>query len=187
MNERREKVAKDLPRLNYGVLLDNLKDSANIGTIIRTCHAFGCGEIILYGYEYLNRKSQTTSRNLYRWENISFFQEKKSLIQYIDSSDYDLVVVDTCPESKSLSCFDFPKKPLFVFGHESLGVEEFLKENNVMIYIPQIGTTKTINVSNAASIILYHFFQQTWKNHSRIEDWNCSYSPSKGKVIRFLP
>ena len=155
-------MIKSLPRLNYGILLDNLKYPGNIGAIIRTAHAFGAGEIIIFGYESITRPMRMAARNLHRWENINFFLEVEPLIQHIESKKYDLVIIDTCPEASSVSSFNFPKKPLFVFGHESLGVEDFLKKENNIIYIPQIGTQNSINVSSAASIILYELYKQRW-------------------------
>ena len=50
--------------LNFVVVLDDVKDYGNIGTIIRTCHAFGIREVVSTSREFdlYQRKTIEASR-----------------------------------------------------------------------------------------------------------------------------
>ena len=117
-----------------------------------------------------------------RWIKVTFFQDREKLLEYISEKGYSIVVIDTFGKARSFTDIKFPEKPLFAFGNEKNGVSQFLMDYD-QFYIPQIGTQVSINVSNAASIVMYHIFKERWKNFERIDDWNCSYSNQTGKVI----
>jgi 23S rRNA (guanosine2251-2'-O)-methyltransferase len=50
-----------------------------------------------------------------------------------------------------------------VFGNEVEGVrEEFIKASKHVIEIPQVGTKHSLNVSVAAGIVLWDFYQKSF-------------------------
>ena len=183
MNSRRVELKENIPKLGYSILLYNVEKEGNIGTIIRTAHAFGCDEILVFGREKLSNYILKCSRGMHRWIDIQLFHDHGSLFQYIEKMKYSVVVIDTFPKAKPLTNFEFPKKPLFVFGNEKSGIDEEMMEFD-QVYIPQIGTQISINVAGAASIVLYKIFKERWTDYSRIDDWNCSYSINEGIVKR---
>jgi TrmH family RNA methyltransferase len=185
MNERRETLMENLPRLGYGILLNNLKNPGNIGSIIRSAHSFGCSEVILSGTDKLTQNAKKAATKKERWEKITFIGENERTIDWIESSPYNPVIVDNSEGAESFTDMKIPLNPLFIFGNETSGVEtELLESDYPVAYIPQIGADKSINVACAAAIIMYSYFLSKWKTLERIDDWNCCYSPGRGEVIR---
>ncbi len=182
MNPRREKLIENIPKMGYAILLDHFEKEGNIGTTIRTAHAFGCDEVIVLGWERFTKFMKKSSRKMDRWIKVTFFKDYKELKKYIDKRGYSIIVIDTFELAKPFTEIEFPEKPLFIFGNETKGVsEEFL--DNDQYYIPQIGTQNSINVANAAAIVMYHIFKERWNTFGRVDDWNCSYSLSTGMVV----
>jgi tRNA G18 (ribose-2'-O)-methylase SpoU len=65
-------------------------------------------------------------------------------------------------ESAALPTLDFPRKSAFIFGHEEFGIcfqkADFPDVRSVMI--PQFGRVQSLNVSVAASIVMYEYVRQ---------------------------
>ena len=183
MNSRRNELKKDMPKLGFSILLDNLEKEGNIGTIIRAAHAFGCEEVLIYWYKKLSHYMMKASRQMDRWMDIKVFMDYDKLLEYIERNQYSILVVDTFPNAEPLTEISFPEKPLIVFGNETEGGNEIMRSYD-QVYIPQIGTQNSINVANAASIVMYKIFLERWYDVSRIDDWNCSYSINMGVVVR---
>ena len=147
------------------VLLENIKDAGNLGTIIRTSCAFNIDAIILYGdtVDLYNPKCvRATVGNLWKVPvfSISNFDELKRQTD-------DFTPIATLPKSKNtiwLDDFKAPEKTLIMFGTESDGLSEELKT-----YAKQFGQNLTIkmsdkveslNLSISAGIIFYSLFQE---------------------------
>ncbi len=185
MNDRRSRLMKSIPRLNYAILLNNLKNPGNIGSIIRSAHSFGCNEVVISGYDKLTENAKKAATKKERWEKITFIDEDERIIDWIERSSYDPVVIENSEGAVSITEIDPPTNPLFIFGNERRGVEEDLLDNDYpVVYIPHIGVDKSINVACAAAIVMYSYFLSRWENLSRVDDWNCCYSPVRGEIVR---
>ena len=151
-------VAKQLQRkwsndYNKVVLLENIKDAGNLGTILRTAAAFNIDAVVLYGdtVDLYNPKCVRSSvGNLWK---IPVF-ELNDLNVF---ADYERVA--TLPKSdKSVWLSDYKpaEKCLIMFGAESTGLSEELKDfatKNVTIEMSD--KVESLNLSVSAAVILY--------------------------------
>lgn len=135
------------------VLLEDIKDAGNLGTILRTACAFNIDAIVLYGdtVDLYNPKCVRSSvGNL--WKIPVFEMNDLSIF-----NDYERVA--TLPKSDNtvwLKDYIPQEKVLVMFGTESSGLSQKLKDfatKNVTIEMSD--KVESLNLSISAGIILY--------------------------------
>lgn len=156
----KNKWNKDFRRV---VLLEDIKDAGNLGTILRTSCAFGVDAVILYGdtVDLYNPKCVRASvGNLWKVPvfSIKDFCDLKKLCS-------DFTPVSTLPKSDNtvfLKDFSSDKKLLVMFGTESSGLSDELKnyaeEQGFAITIEMSEKVESLNLSISAGVILYTLF-----------------------------
>ena len=145
------------------VLLENIKDAGNLGTIIRTCCAFGADAVILYGdtVDLYNPKCVRASvGNLWKVPvfNIKNLNELKNLCN-------GFTPVSTLPKNDKttfLNDFSADGKLIIMFGTESSGLSDELKNyaetNGKGITIEMTENVESLNLGISVGIILYKLF-----------------------------
>ena len=136
------------------VLIDNISDPGNLGTIIRTCDWFGIYNILIANdsVEYLNPKVVRSSMGSIFHLNIYDEVFENDLLN-LKNNGYQLICSDV--KGKSVYSYHLNKKVIVSFSNESLGPSEMVKTNTVdFITIQGKGRAESLNVSSAAAIIL---------------------------------
>ena len=151
---------KEFP-FNYGkwVLLDNLADPGNVGTIIRTADAAGFDGVVLSpeSVDLYNPKTQRAMQgSQFHIELIK--QDLTSVFTTLKS--YDIPVYASMLDKSAKELPDFEKVPQLglVIGNEAHGVSDFIaKLSDEKLYIPIKGQAESLNAAVAAGIMIYHF------------------------------
>jgi len=144
------------------IVLDHLKPNYNIGKIFRSGDAFGVYEIHLIGIDFFNPAPAMGS---FKWVPAIFHKEFDSCYNELTDRGYDLFVAEP-DKGENLFNINFSKKSAFIFGHEEFGIS-FNKDDYINIKsltIPQFGKVQSLNVSVAASIVLYEYTKQNYEN-----------------------
>ncbi len=161
-------VGKQLKRVwnndfKHVVLLEDIKDAGNLGTILRTSCAFNVDAVILYGdtVDLYNPKCIRASvGNL--WKVPVFNIQNLNQLQKMCK---DYTPIGTLPKSGNtvwLKDFKAPEKSLVMFGTESSGLSDELKEyankygQNITIEMSE--RVESLNLSISAGVILYKLF-----------------------------
>ncbi len=135
------------------VLLENIKDAGNLGTILRTACAFNIDAVVLYGdtVDLYNPKCvRSTVGNL--WKIPVFEMNDLSVFE-----NYQRVA--TLPKSDNtvwLKDYICQEKVLVMFGSEAAGLSEELKNfatKNVTIEMSD--RVESLNLSISAGIFMY--------------------------------
>ena len=140
------------------VLLEEIKDLGNLGTILRTAVAFQAEAIVLYGdsTDIYNPKCVRASvGNLWK---IPIFQIKDfNLLEQIFGNFQRIA---TLPRSKNLlKNFKAELPVLIMFGSEADGLsEELIKFSTNSVKIEMAETVESLNLAVSVSIILYELF-----------------------------
>ena len=155
----------DLKKCNSILVTDGLENPGNLGTIYRTADATGFNIIINIDLKTsINHpKTIASSRGMVlvvpsintTYEDVSDFLLK---------NDFDIYIGE--PEL-GVSCFEtkFSKKTAIVVGSERFGVNhKWSEEKHRKIKIPMAGTMRSLNVSVAASVLMYQYWQDLTKN-----------------------
>lgn len=139
----------------YVVITDHLKVDFNIGKIIRSAEAFGAQAVEVVGTLFFDPLPAKGCMKRVPWNMRKTFHE---CYEIYDKEGFTFYAFDTEAEH-SLHEVQFPDKSAFILGHEGFGVS-FKKENYPkikFIRIPQLGMVESLNVSVAASIVMYEF------------------------------
>lgn len=140
---------------SYVLCLDRLQDPGNLGTIIRTCSAFGYALVLGRGcVDLYNPKVVRASMGeLGRVPILS----DVDLIAFLRSAPADLPVIVTSPHGeRSLLEVDTAEGCILVIGNEAQGVSpEVEKICGRSFYIPTIGQAESLNAAVATALAIF--------------------------------
>ncbi len=163
-----EKPDNSEEQINYKennfLLLDNIQDPGNIGTILRTADSLNIKQIIASkgtADVYNPKVVRSTMGAIFRVKLI----EVKDLVKTVKELKKHKIKVYATDLKTEKSIYDVDySKTAIVIGNESNGVsKEVLEEATDRIKIPMIGKTESLNAAVATSIILYEAFRSTGK------------------------
>ncbi len=158
---RRQKNANRLaaPGVHSFILvLDNLKPAFNVGKIFRSADAFGAREIHLVGIDFFD---PAPSMGSFKWVPARFHENFASVHHALRLRDYTLFSLEP-RNDRPLHAHRLPQRSAFIFGHEEYGLS-FDRQDYPDIQplcIPQFGQVESLNVSNAATVVMWEFLRQ---------------------------
>lgn len=161
--QHRHLLYRRLPRHPIAVLADGLDKEANAGTIIRTAEAFLTERVMF------TRSEPDTSGAMgaEHWQPVEWGVDALAVVAQYRESGYRTVALEQDTDSISLSRYAFPERVLLVVGAELFGVSgEVLASVDDLIYIPQAGLVKSLNVGVAAAIALFEYSRQWWMRNT---------------------
>ena len=136
------------------LLLDDISDPGNLGTIIRSAVAFGFRNIVLslHSVDVYNPKVIRSSEGMIFHVNIIY----SDLIDFINSHSFLTIYGTRVINGKKLSDIKFNKQVGIIIGNEGRGMSEELKHFcKDLIYIPMNKNCESLNAGVSASIIMY--------------------------------
>lgn len=153
------------------IVLDHLKPSYNIGKIFRSSDAFGAREVHLVGIDFFD---PAPGMGAFKWVPAVFHNDFFSCYTALVTRGYTPIILEP-GKGTSITGAKLPLKSAFIFGHEEFGIsfEPDLFPRIQRLTIPQFGKSQSLNVSVAASIILYEYIRQ----HGRIDKENTLSEP----------
>lgn len=143
------------------VLLDNIQDPGNLGTILRTVDSVGINQILVSKGTtdaFSSKVIRSSMGAIFRLNII----ECKNLVETIEQiKEKNYKVIATSLESKK-SIYDISyQKSAIIIGNEANGVEkEVLDQVDITTKIPMLGKTESLNASVATGIVLYEYVRQ---------------------------
>ncbi|WP_180994109.1 TrmH family RNA methyltransferase [Bacillus sp. Marseille-P3661] len=139
------------------LLLDNVQDPGNVGTMIRTADAAGVDAVVLGEgcVDLYNAKViRSTQGSLFHIPVL-----KGNLEEWIDRiQNNGIQVYGTALEgAKEYTTISKQESFALIVGNEGNGVDrKLLMRTNENLYIPIYGKAESLNVSIAAAVLLYH-------------------------------
>ena len=158
------KSFKSIKKTPLIVVLDNIRSLNNIGSIFRTCDAFLVSKIYLCGITAKppNRKINKTALGSTESVEWDYFKSTIKLIEKLKSEGVKIWSIEQVERAQKLNyieIIDSKLKHAIVFGNEIKGVDQKIidiSENT--IEIDQYGTKHSLNVSVAAGIVIWKFY-----------------------------
>ncbi len=136
------------------LLLDDISDPGNLGTIIRSAVAFGFKNIVLslHSVDVYNPKVIRSSEGMIFHVNIIY----SDLLDFINKHSFLTIYGTSVINGKKLRDIKFNKQVGIIIGNEGRGMSEDLKQFcNELIYIPMNKNCESLNAGVSASIIMY--------------------------------
>lgn len=146
-----------LEKASKVILLENIKDAGNLGTILRTASAFGIDGIVLYGdtVDLYNPKTvRSAVGNLWKIPviKIETFDSLKTIFTPFER-------IATLPAGVNvinLNDYNPSNKEVFMFGSEADGLSEELKAFATKnLTIEMASSVESLNLSVSVAIIAY--------------------------------
>lgn len=151
---------KPLDDSNLILALDDLNNPGNLGTIIRLCDWFGIRDLVCSPatVDCYNAKVVQSAMGSHTRVNITY-----SALEPLLSSTSN--AMGTFMEGTSIYTTSLPDSGVLVLGNEANGISENLNSFlDTKLTIPRFGPfkkTESLNVANAASIILSEWRRQS--------------------------
>lgn len=148
------------------IVLENIKDAGNLGTIIRTAKAANVSGIILTGecIDLYNPKVvRSSTANLWKIP-VVYFKETSNLKQEIKKFGKFQFFATKVGKDKKQSLYygiDYKQPTVILFGSEAEGISDILSHQaDKFIKIPMNEEVESLNLSISAGIIMYEAFRQ---------------------------
>lgn len=137
----------------YAVCFEHVIGDFNMGTAIRNANAFNAKEVFYIGNKKWDKRSAVGVHNYTEVKWLSTVDEFISL-----RDRYVIVGIDCVPGAVSLPSYPFKENTLFVFGEEGVGLTPAMQAMcEAIVFIPQYGSVRSINVGTASGIIMHEF------------------------------
>lgn len=161
--EQLEKVRAS--RQEIYIVLDNVLDTYNIGSIFRLADAIGAKKIYLCrGSETPpNSRIQKASIGTWQWVEWEYFKETTDAIKHLKKTVPSIKIVSVELDKRSIDYAkaDYSLPIALVVGHESDGIsEEVLSLSDEIVELPQLGINKSLNVMVSLGIVLYEVLEK---------------------------
>ena len=151
------------PKYPVVVVADHIRSLHNIGALFRTADAFLLESIYLCGITATppNKEIHKTALGAELSVKWHYKPDTKEAVNELIRAGYTPVCIEQVEGAVPLNDFliDRAKSYALILGNEVKGVQqEIVDLCETAIEIPQQGTKHSLNVSVAAGIVLWHFF-----------------------------
>jgi tRNA G18 (ribose-2'-O)-methylase SpoU len=142
----------------FVIVLDHLKPTFNIGKIFRSADAFGARAVHLVGIDFFDPAPATGS---FKWVPARFHATFAACYTELKQQGYFFFTLEP-GGTDILPAIRLPVSSAFIFGHEEFGIHRETAGHPDMrsLQIPQLGRVQSLNVSIAASIVMYEYLRQ---------------------------
>jgi len=146
----------------FYLVLENIQDPGNLGTIIRTAHAFGVKAVLISKGSvdlYSPKVVRSTMGSLFHIPLVIDY-EIEEYINYLKDNGFTIYAT-ALEEARPLFDTQFNSQLAIVIGNEANGVSQYIKENiDYKVMIPMPGGSESLNASVATSICIYEVMRQ---------------------------
>jgi tRNA G18 (ribose-2'-O)-methylase SpoU len=162
-----EPSASDLKKIKRNpiyLVLDELTDTYNIGSLFRLADAIACQKVYLCGkmeYPPSSRihKAAVGTENWVPWATCN---STSSAIKKLKKNGVQIIAVEQSPKSihYSLITSRLQLPAALVVGNETYGIKkEVLDKADLIVELPMLGINKSFNVWGAAAVVAYKILE----------------------------
>ena len=162
-----QKVDKKLEEMEWQqgpyLLLENLQDPGNLGTIIRSAHAFdfkgifmtkGCVDL------YSPKVVRSTMSSLF-YMPIVLDGEIEDYVTYLKEKGLTIYTTALNDKAQCIQDIVFEKNMVLIIGNEGNGVSDYcLEHTDHTMIIPMPGGAESLNASVATAVCMYEVIRQ---------------------------
>ncbi|MGB0892079.1 MAG: TrmH family RNA methyltransferase [Flavobacteriaceae bacterium] len=147
----------ELKKNGLTVVLDEINDPGNLGTIIRLCDWFGVSQLICSKNTVDCFNQKVVQASMGSLTRISVFYT--DIIDFVKNTELPVFTADM--DGDNVYKTELPKEAVLIMGNEANGVSsEILQLVKNKISIPRFGNlqeTESLNVATASAILLSEF------------------------------
>ena len=155
-----EAIVSDLDRHrhDFHVAIENWQHDLNIGSIVRTANAFVADTVHIVGRRRWNRRGAMVTD---RYQHVTHHETIQDLQTFAEEQGLPIIAIDNVPDSVALEVTALPRRCILLFGQEGPGLSpEAIGAAAMVVEITQFGSTRSINASAAAAIVMHQWVMQ---------------------------
>lgn len=165
-------IARSIKKNPITIILDNVLDTYNVGSIFRLADAVAAERVILCGATLTPPNSRIKKASINTWQWVTW-QHAETAIAAISKlktqnslrssgqANLKVIAVEQDPRSKPFDSVSFQFPIAIVVGNETTGVSrEVLDAADMIVELPMWGVNKSLNVMVSCGIILYEIMKQ---------------------------
>jgi tRNA G18 (ribose-2'-O)-methylase SpoU len=152
---RMDAIVADLDqhRHPFHVAIENWQHDMNIGSIVRSANAFLADTVHIIGRRRWNKRGAMVTD---RYQLVVHHPDVESFAAWAAGEGIPIIAVDNVGDAVPVDRAELPERCVLLFGQEGPGLsEEALTAASGHIEITQYGSTRSINASAAAAVVLY--------------------------------
>lgn len=155
---------RDADKLPLVIVLDGVRSLYNVGSVFRSSDAFRVAEVVLCGITATPPNAEIHKTALGAEDSVAwrYFSDTMEAVKVLKAEGYTLLAIEQCEGSTSLQDFkpEATKKYAVMLGNEVKGVQQCVVDAcEGCLEIPQFGTKHSLNVSVAAGIVIWSFYE----------------------------
>lgn len=148
------------------IILDNVLDTYNIGSIFRLADAVAAKKVYLCGGTETppNHRIKKASINTTEWVEWTYKETAIEAINDIRSTinDIQIIAIEQSKKSIPFNQFEYKLPICLIVGNETTGVsKEVLKMADGIVELPMFGVNISLNVMVSLGIVLYKVIAHT--------------------------
>lgn len=148
----------DSKRHPFHVAIENWQHDLNIGSIVRSANAFLADTVHIIGRRRWNRRGAMVTD---RYQHVLHHDTVEAFVEWARGEAVPIVAVDNVEGSVPIETTVLPEHCVLLFGQEGPGLSpEAIAAADVVVDIAQFGSTRSINASAAAAIVMHQWVMQ---------------------------
>ncbi|MEX0945528.1 MAG: TrmH family RNA methyltransferase, partial [Balneolaceae bacterium] len=151
-------------RDSFILWLHDIRSMHNVGAAFRSADAFGIRECWLSGFTPTPPRPEITKTAIGAEEHVQWrsIENEIEAIHDLKSKNYLILGLEQTDKSIMIQDYSISNQPIcLILGNEVTGLDKSLLPHlDSAVEIPQFGMKHSLNVSVAAGIALYAFFQK---------------------------
>ncbi len=145
----------DTQRHPFHVAIENWQHDMNIGSIVRSANAFLADTVHIIGRRRWNKRGAMVTD---RYQHVVHHPDVATFTAWAADEGIPIIAVDNVGEAVPVDRADLPERCVLLFGQEGPGLsDEALAAASGHIEITQYGSTRSINASAAAAVVMYEW------------------------------
>ena len=145
----------DTRRHPFHVAIENWQHDMNIGSIVRSANAFLADTVHIIGRRRWNKRGAMVTD---RYQHVVHHDDVETFAAWASDAGIPIVAVDNVDGALPVDRAPLPERCVLLFGQEGPGLSpEALAAASAHIEITQYGSTRSINASAAAAVIMYEW------------------------------
>lgn len=148
----------DTKRHDFHVAIENWQHDLNIGSIVRTANAFAARTVHIVGRRRWNKRGAMVTD---RYQHVLHHPTIEDFVAWCRAEKLPIIGVDNVPGSVPIESTSLPRACVLLFGQEGPGLSpEAIAASDVVVEITQFGSTRSLNASAAAAIVMHSWIRE---------------------------
>jgi tRNA G18 (ribose-2'-O)-methylase SpoU len=145
----------DARRHPFHVAIENWQHDLNIGSIVRSANAFLAETVHIVGRRRWNKRGAMVTD---RYQHVMHHDDIASFAEWAAGEGIPIIAVDNVEGAVAVQQSELPERCVLLFGQEGPGLTpEAIAAASGHVEITQYGSTRSINASAAAAVIMYEW------------------------------